>query len=97
MVSRRGVAQPGSAPAWGAGGRRFKSSRPDHYLFEWTQARHQEPCPCSYSSSMRNAMNIAISDELAQPVVWLYATKLNVRHTSCLRGPSTISVHRWTR
>ena len=29
-ISRRGVAQPGSAPALGAGGRRFKSSRPDH-------------------------------------------------------------------
>ena|SRR5450432_2586225 len=27
----RGVAQPGSAPAWGAGGRKFESSRPDHY------------------------------------------------------------------
>ena len=27
--SSRGVAQPGSAPALGAGGRRFKSSRPD--------------------------------------------------------------------
>ena len=27
----RGVAQPGSAPAWGAGGRWFKSSRPDHF------------------------------------------------------------------
>ena len=26
---RRGVAQSGSAPVWGAGGRRFKSSRPD--------------------------------------------------------------------
>ena len=26
----RGVAQPGRAPASGAGGRRFKSSRPDH-------------------------------------------------------------------
>ena len=26
----RGVAQPGSAPALGAGSRRFKSSRPDH-------------------------------------------------------------------
>ena len=26
----RGVAQPGSAPAWGAGGRKFESSRPDH-------------------------------------------------------------------
>lgn len=29
---KRGVAQPGSAPAWGAGGRRFESSRPDHLL-----------------------------------------------------------------
>jgi pimeloyl-ACP methyl ester carboxylesterase len=29
--SCRGVAQPGSAPALGAGGRRFKSSRPDHF------------------------------------------------------------------
>ena len=28
----RGVAQPGSAPALGAGGRRFKSNRPDHFL-----------------------------------------------------------------
>ena len=27
----RGVAQPGSAPALGAGGQRFKSSRPDHF------------------------------------------------------------------
>ena len=26
---RRGVAQPGSAPEWGSGGRRFKSSLPD--------------------------------------------------------------------
>ncbi len=31
----RGVAQTGSAPAWGAGGRRFKSSRPDHRLFNF--------------------------------------------------------------
>ena len=29
----RDVAQPGSAPALGAGCRRFKSSRPDHFLF----------------------------------------------------------------
>ncbi len=27
---RRGVAQPGSAPEWGSGGRRFKSGHPDH-------------------------------------------------------------------
>src|SRR5579872_6264352 len=29
---RRGVAQPGSAPALGAGGPRFKSGRPDQFL-----------------------------------------------------------------
>lgn len=29
MTGLRGVAQPGSAPAWGVGGRWFKSSRPD--------------------------------------------------------------------
>ena len=31
----RGVAQPGSAPAWGAGGRKFESSRPDHLAIAW--------------------------------------------------------------
>ena len=30
LENGRGVAQPGSAPAWGAGGRQFKSGRPDH-------------------------------------------------------------------
>ncbi len=29
QIHKRGVAQPGSAPPWGGGGRRFKSSRPD--------------------------------------------------------------------
>lgn len=32
MWLRRGVAQLGSAPALGAGGRRFKSCHPDHFL-----------------------------------------------------------------
>src|SRR5262245_38496017 len=36
VPSGRGVAQPGSAPAWGAGGRWFKSSRPDHF----SRSRH---------------------------------------------------------
>src|SRR6185436_7790006 len=31
IESCRGVAQPGSAPALGAGGRWFESSRPDHF------------------------------------------------------------------
>src|SRR3990167_4241673 len=30
QTHKRGVAQPGSAPPCGGGGRRFKSSRPDH-------------------------------------------------------------------
>jgi hypothetical protein len=33
-AARRGVAQPGSALAWGASGRWFKSSRPDHATAE---------------------------------------------------------------
>ena len=35
MYSRhrlRDVAQPGSVPAWGAGGREFKSHRPDQLI-----------------------------------------------------------------
>jgi hypothetical protein len=28
-IKKRGVAQPGSAPEWGSGGRRFKSSHPE--------------------------------------------------------------------
>ncbi len=36
----RGVAQPGSAPAWGAGGRKFESSRPDH-----SNSRSGRPAP----------------------------------------------------
>jgi hypothetical protein len=31
VLQGRGVAQPGSAPALGAGGRWFESSRPDHF------------------------------------------------------------------
>jgi hypothetical protein len=36
---KRGVAQLGSAPALGAGGRRFESGRPDHHLPPETQAQ----------------------------------------------------------
>ena len=32
LVQSRGVAQPGSALAWGARGRMFESSRPDQYF-----------------------------------------------------------------
>ena len=34
-LCRRGVAQPGSVLAWGASGRRFKSSRPDQLVLQY--------------------------------------------------------------
>jgi hypothetical protein len=34
-TAKRGVAQLGSAPVWGAGGRRFKSCLPDHLKLGW--------------------------------------------------------------
>jgi hypothetical protein len=41
---RRGVAQPGRAPGSGPGGRRFKSSLPDHY-FDWLTRIQNSKCP----------------------------------------------------
>src|SRR5437773_4132914 len=39
LSASRGVAQPGSAPALGAGGRWFESSRPDHFWSRGTRSR----------------------------------------------------------
>ncbi len=39
----RGVAQPGSAPALGAGGLRFESGRPDQYVLCLTTCASQPP------------------------------------------------------
>jgi hypothetical protein len=35
-IKKRGVAQPGSAPEWGSGGRRFKSSHPEFFKEKYT-------------------------------------------------------------
>ena len=59
MSRLRGVAQPGSAPHWGCGGRRFKSGRPDQsrsgivgivmeILWRFAGAFHH-PCPPAFS------------------------------------------------
>ena len=47
-VVSRGVAQPGSAPGSGPGGRRFKSSRPDHLQ---NPARHWLTFPFIFAIS----------------------------------------------
>ena len=40
-MSKRGVAQPGSAPVLGTGGRRFESCRPDYFLSLKPLAKHK--------------------------------------------------------
>jgi TPR repeat protein len=54
IETRRGVAQPGSAPQWGCGGRRFKSSRPDHF---WLSARRDD---CAENKAPVRAMTTRI-------------------------------------
>ncbi len=69
----RGVAQPGSAPALGAGSRRFKSSRPDHHnrivfivVCEWNHKMALVPRYASvfrvprYASLLRYLHNLVI-------------------------------------
>jgi hypothetical protein len=54
----RGVAQPGSAPASGAGGRRFESSRPDQSITYVIFSRMLHPCvekTCKSDSSSSSA------------------------------------------
>ena len=47
-IHNRGVAQPGSAPPWGGGGRRFKSSRPDqHHVFSPAILPHDGRSGCA--------------------------------------------------
>ena len=45
-MGKRGVAQPGSAPVLGTGGRRFESCRPDS-IFSLTQTFSKAQAGCS--------------------------------------------------
>jgi hypothetical protein len=52
----RGVAQPGSAPGSGPGGRRFKSSRPDHSFQSSRNTRRGIDALLSTRTSTRNRL-----------------------------------------
>ena len=43
LTQERGVAQPGRAPALGAGGRRFESGRPDHIFLHHRNCAGRNP------------------------------------------------------
>jgi hypothetical protein len=61
---RRGVAQPGRAPGSGPGGRRFKSSLPDHYFLTYKfNANTLGDLSCSYDSLGRRTQ---VSGSFAQ-------------------------------
>src|ERR1035438_8754965 len=55
----RGVAQPGSAPALGAGGRAFKSPRPDHRINR-LQADKSRTCVSGSSISLFESIESAL-------------------------------------
>ena len=58
--TKRGVAQPGSAPQWGCGGRRFKSSRPD-------QINKQNYC---FNSLLINFLNENLNRKEVHNFAW---------------------------
>src|SRR4030095_11243164 len=60
----RGVAQPGSAPALGAGGRWFESSRPDHPL---TFVRVWSARPFRSSPTLRHPPLVGNRNESSRP------------------------------
>ena len=50
LLKGRGVAQLGSAPAWGAGGRWFESSHPDQLCFSYWHDRSSGGVVWSFDS-----------------------------------------------
>ena len=57
-ILARGVAQPGSAPEWGSGGRRFKSVHPDT---QSVARRHQIPI-----QNFKSWRTVSVGNEHAQ-------------------------------
>ena len=68
------MAQPGSAHAWGAWGRRFKSARPDHFLVGDQLGKVNL---IQYSLSMDEAPGAQEKGEIE----WTKTKKIKVRKT----------------
>jgi hypothetical protein len=81
LVRCRGVAQPGSAPALGAGGREFESRRPDQLIqadmgsslaaakFAWSKTRRREPNPFAvpHRPSILRQQQLGVRNRLSKP------------------------------
>src|SRR5580704_15032289 len=90
----RGVAQPGSAPGSGPGGRRFKSSRPDHsfqgviwgsWFFVYSTV--DKIVDCRLLATL-NWIGQAGHGKYLQPQA--RNVRDSGRHPSCLIGPRTL-------
>src|SRR5438477_12064089 len=66
LVENRGVAQPGRAPGSGPGGRRFKSSLPDHLYSSHLKKIEEVPLRASFRLNSHCAQNCAHSACLGQ-------------------------------
>ena len=69
-VQSRGVAQPGSAPASGAGGRWFESNRPDQHSQGFAVSLTGTPAFSAGSLSIKTPMDIGSKDPSPQVTVY---------------------------
>jgi putative transposase len=68
--AERGVAQPGSAPALGAGGRRFESGRPDHFSrLNWPTREGKVYCCAVLDGFSRMVVGWSIDSSQTAPLV----------------------------
>src|SRR5438067_1141856 len=74
MAQGRGVAQPGSAPALGAGGRWFESSRPDQFSISRSQIGHKTASDAR--SGARPVRFGTVNHVNGPPLVWSSALTL---------------------
>ncbi len=69
VTGRRGVAQPGSAPEWGSGGRWFESSRPDQiskpWVADWVASRQSQPRKRRVPEAAHNHVASSLGRDLA--------------------------------
>src|SRR5262249_14342250 len=99
-VASRGVAQPGRAPGSGPGGRRFKSSLPDHYYLnrlrwiagvqQWVSVRSDSRCAqnCAHSTDPRQrGLHLRSGEHSGQTSLLNYVPRFGLvsKHRSPIR------------
>ena len=79
----RGVAQPGSASAWGAEGRRFKSGRPDQFAVRRHPGSYETPQECGVFRCLASALMGAPTSRFRGRPDWTCGDSVMKRCASC--------------